>query len=474
MVANLDKKLIYSELRDPFSILNEIETYNDPIKLFTVTLAILHDRVGEITSKWCSKEVKDKIRSESKEKIKNLLKNHFKRKTITTMPIDPKEQDLIKEISLLIIFDYCLVEKLEEFLFNDVFNLLESYECQDLFYHSLGKFIALRRVHIVPNLDTLEKIIAHYSSKKDKNICEQFFTNLKLAKYPFKDREKLLPKLMSHCVKTDMYTSFTNLCLKSPEAIDNIIPFQKFREISLEAKKAGKTKEYERSLLRCLWFVKIVFKRKMMFWDDLIPEERTNMILNKLWPEIFNESILKEFYQVQPGMVTVLISMIFQEDLTRILSTGKKSQQKDNNQEKTIHEELYSLLYRFFEKEVDVSEEVKRTYIAFIASKIIVNPMHNFISERMAWDLVRYLLKNHSELDGLIILDFKTNFILLRNSHSQLVDPDAELNRTLTKDYLVERKGSLIEKLMIHANNLLNDQYNLNEGLVLCNSASML
>lgn len=71
----------------------------------------------------------------------------------------------------------------------------------------------------------------------------------------------------------------------------------------------------------------------------------------------------------------------------------------------------------------------------------------------------------------MIILDYRTNNIALRDECGDLIDPDVELRAKITKEYLIERKAIIIERLMMYADELLSQMNMVSEGIALCSQS---
>jgi len=195
---------------------------------------------------------------------------------------------------------------------------------------------------------------------------------------------------------------------------------------------------------------------------------------------LMEESHLEKFYNVDPVMTTVLIGMLFTGELSLFLEdfygqiplceTAAAEPELKNN----LHFQMLNRVNKFYEKYFAKTQEQERkrsAYFAFILAKVVEEQKHKFLAEHLCKDSAKYFMKHHHELDELMIMDFKIN--------PETVENEVTVTRygavtDIPEDLLIERKGTMIERMLIYATNLLRDHDILNELIPLATIAEPL
>lgn len=461
------------KMNDNRDILDRIEEEKDYLKLLTVGMALYNQTIKEISSSEPEEERKKNLRACFNDKLRRFVTNVLMNKSISMQ--DHRDIMLVEEVGLTLI-DFCLETEMETFLFTDGITVMTTLGFREIFLRSLEPFIRLNRIHYIPTFDCINEIISFYYKIGKPNITEQLLANFYLSKWSQEDQGELILQLMTRCLETDLYTALTYLCIK---ATDNAtLPFMTFLKKSLECDIKGNLIAKKKYILRCLWYLKIVFKRRLFFDQDSISDEKMKKILKDLIVLLMEDSIIKSFYQIEPALTTVLISMLFNDPLSSLIEelygavNLSKVSVADMQFEKNLHFQILNRIHDLFNKS-DFQEREKKTYLAFLTSKVTENPVHKFLNEDVSIQLAKYLLKNHQELDNLIILDFRTNFVPMQNEYGDLVDPEEEIRAHINQDILTERKGVMIERLLMYAEDTLKNMTQVSELISLCGTTRL-
>jgi hypothetical protein len=461
------------KLNEARDILEKIEEEKDYLKLMTVGIALYNQTIKEIQSSDADEERKKGLRVLFNDLLRRFVTSTLMNKSVCSQ--DHRDILLVEEVGLTLI-DFCLETEMEHFLFTDGINVMTTLGFREIFLKSLEPFIRLNRIHYIPTFECINEVISFYYKIGMPNITEQLLANFYLSKWSLEDQGELILQLMTRCLETDLYTALTYLCIK---ATDNAtLPFMTFLKKSLECDIRGNLQSKKKYVLRCLWYLKIVFKRRLFFDQDNISDDKMKKILKDLIVLLMEDSIIKSFYHTEPGLTTVLISMLFQDPLSSLVEelygavNLSKVSVADIQFEKNLHFQILNRIHDLFDKS-DFQEREKKTYLAFLTSKVTENPVHKFLNEDVSIQLAKYLLKHHTELDDLIILDFRTNFVPMQNEFGDLVDPEEEIRTHINQDILTERKGVMIERLIMYAEDALKNMNVISDLISLCGTTRL-
>jgi hypothetical protein len=141
--------------------------------------------------------------------------------------------------------------------------------------------------------------------------------SLDLGRWSDDERDILLLQLMTICLETDLFTALTYICLKGSQNFT--LPLFSFLKKAVSVDQTGDLPKKKKYILRCLWYIKNVFKRRMLFEEGVIPDEKMKIILRDMMVILQEKEYLKLFYDTEPELTTSLLTMIFSPDITAIL-----------------------------------------------------------------------------------------------------------------------------------------------------------
>lgn len=457
-------------------LLDDIEAQKNWLKLFTISLALYHNNIKEVEQNVSEGVRKEALREHFKDKLRRFVTSQIMGRQATSSS-DPGWSCFVEEVTLTLI-DFCLEAQMEDFLFTDAKLCMETFGFKDTFFKSLEPFIRWNKIHLFPNLQVLKEVIDFFLSKGKVSVTQQLIASLDLERWNEDEREMFLLSLMTIILEKNLFTALPYVCVKGTQNFT--LPFFTFLNLAAEADRKGDPAKQKEYILRCLWFIKTIFKRKVAFMDELISEEKTKEILKDLVLLLMEEPHLEKFYNVEPVLTTVLIGMLFTGELSLFLEdfygqiplceTANAEPALKNN----LHFQMLNRVNKFYEKYFAKTQEQERkrsAYFAFILAKVVEEQKHKFLAEHLCKDSAKYFMKHHHELDDLMIMDFKIN--------PESVENEVTLTRVgavtdIPEDLLIERKGTMIERMLIYATNLLNDHDILNELIPLATIAEPL
>jgi len=457
-------KAIYSlKLNSWSNILDETESQNNWLKLFTISLALYHNTIKEVYQIQNDNERKEILRDYFKDKLRRFVTSQVMGKQNT----DPAAQNCFIEEVTLTLIDFCLEARMENFLFTDAKLCLETFGFKDTFFKSLEPFIRWNKIHIFPSLAPLQEVIDFFLKKGKVSVTQQLIANLDMERWNEDEREVFLLSLMTIILEKNLFTALPYVCIKGTQNFT--LPFFTFLNSANDADRRGDTTKHKEYILRCLWFIKTIFKRKVAFMDELISEEKTKEILKDLVLLFMEEAHLEKFYNVEPVLTTVLIGMLFTGELSLFLEdfygqiplfeVVTEPELKDN-----LHFQMLNRIDRFYEKYFTASVEQERlrrqAFFAFILSKVVEEQKHKFLAESICKDSAKYLMKHHSHVDELIILDYKINPL---DSDGEPINSRYGIVHEIPEDFLTEKKGTMIERMLMYARTPLNNPEIVNE-----------
>jgi len=465
------------KLNDWREILDLVEKENDYIKLFTIGLALYNQDIKEVSQNEDDNERKQELRNHFKDQLRRFITSQLIGKDLKSD--DPSHTQLQEEVTLTLI-DFCLETEMEDFLFDDGVKCMATMGLRDLFLKSLEAFIRLNKIHYFAKFETLKEVIAYYHNSGKTNLVQQLIANLDITRWHPDDREILLLTLMTICLETDLYTALVYLCIRGSENFT--LPFFTFLNKAIEADAKGQLAEKRKYTLRCLWYIKTIFKRSMLFEEETISEGRMIMILRDLILLVMEDQNLRLFYQVEPQLTTILLSMLFGgelsllvEDLYGRIKIGKQTVSETSSgkseYENNLHFQMLNKITEFSKDFFPPSQEKDRkACISFIFSKVVENQRHKFMNESVCMDLVRYIIQNHEQLEPFIILDYRTTSIPLKDENGKLINPEEEIRSKITTEYMIEKKATIIERFLMYTRSLLKKPEVLSDLIRMCDN----
>ena len=461
----IQNNCIYSlKVKDWSEILDEIEAQKNWLKLFTIGLALYHNTIKEVEQHPNEIERKNALREHFKDGLRRFITSQLMGKELTNNE-GVSWNHLAEEVTVTLI-DFCLETEMEEFLFTDAKLCSETLKFKEVYLRSLEPFIRWNKINIFPSFDPLREVINFYADNGKTSVTQKLIASLDLNKFGEEERDYFLLSLVTICLEKNLFTALLYVCIKGTGNFT--LPFFTFWKLAVEADRQGNIRDKKKYILRCLWYIKTIFKRKVAFEEEQISEEKTKIILKDLIILIMEERNLAVFYEVEANLTTVLIGMLFTGEISLFLEDlygeiqleRKKSNKTQDVNANNLHYQMLNKINTFYEGYFAGNrDKEKRPYLGFITAKIVENQTHKFLNEKICIDLARYLIKYPDDIDELVKLDYRLN------RRPTVVNPSypAEGLGHISDDDLTETKGSMIERLLMYARALLRDQETLND-----------
>ena len=312
-----------------------------------------------------------------------------------TKNINTEEYKNVWEKAILLTIDFLVSSDNYDYLFNEIFKIMEHFGQKNIFIANLEPFILYNRIKYMPN-ETLREVIYYYKDHNKPEVIQYLIINIDLESID-------IGFLITLCIENQLYVPLMYICTRS-DPPDFMTPLVKmFSEYKYRLEGKSSNSNSNEMGMKCLWFIDLTLRGKM-FPDATIEVElwKTKVIETIIWS--FDQQILSLLILVNPFIAFEIFYMIFDFEISNVIQTSnEKITIYSGSNVPTEHRNLLfgdigtknitlcDMITLIYESSIDIKEA--QTLLYYFLAKM--HASYDFpLKLNIVKEIIVYLLKN--------------------------------------------------------------------------------
>ena len=310
-----------------------------------------------------------------------------------TKNTNTEEYRNVWEKAILLTIDFLVSSDNYDYLFNEMFKIMEHFGQKNSFISNLEPFILHNRIKYMPN-ETLREVIYYYKDHNKPDVLQYLIINIDLESID-------IGFLITLCIENQLYVPLMYICTRSdpPDFMTPLVKMFSEYKHRLEEKSSN---SYDMGM-KCLWFIDLTLRGKM-FPDTTIEVElwKTKVIETIIWA--FDQQILSLLIVVNPFIAYEIFYMVFDKEISDVIETSNENITiYSGSNVPTEHRKLLfgdiqgknitlcDMITLIYESSIDIKEA--ETLLYYFLAKMYAS--YNFpLKLNIVKEIIVYILKN--------------------------------------------------------------------------------